>query len=382
MGCKLKGEEAHQRMNTGTHIMKTGIFYNQNTSHQMEISFSSPAGGEIEIIRNIQEAQLPFKLPFSATDLVKGTFGKMFFHHVSLPIADIWSNVYDIREPVTLTGRGSMSLTEIHGSMQGHIQTCWNGVEQSIQHLHQYNLSHTETVDNTVHFPASQLYRTLDMHVKLPLLEEYASVYPLLYEFVNKVHRKEACSLTDNDFILTEDMRNCLERIADYCSTPAAARFFYDAKIKEFLVLMMDQVTLNHKKRRVAPVFPPRQKDAVIAARDLLVADFSKRPPTIRELRKKVGSNECVLKKSFKHYFHMPIHQYYIAEKMRKAKDLLKDPSHNVTEVGRLLGYQDAQNFCNDFKKHFRQAPGKWAQENRGSGRLWVRDGGCDDLEI
>lgn len=330
----------------------------------MEFSISSPAGGDLEIIRNIKNENLPCKLPCSQTDMVNGNFGSMYFHHVACKDFSIWSSVYDIKHPTTLKGRVDIPVLEIHGSIESHLQTTWDGVDQSIQYLDQYNLSFTPHVNNTVHFDAAKRYRTLDFHPSIDLLQQYAPAYPLLDQFLNKVLKKNPCSLTTNDFIITNRMKSCLETLTDYITNPAASQFFYDAKLKEFLIMMLDQVTYRHEKKLVKPKFTPLQKEATFMARDLLVSDFSKPAVTISELVQKVGTNECTLKKCFRHLFNTSIHQYYISERMKKAKALLLDASLPVEDISLMLGYADKQNFYTDFKKHFKVTPGDWCKEN------------------
>jgi hypothetical protein len=61
-------------MNTGILLLKTGFNKKQSTKTncKMEFSLSSPAGGELEIIRNVEDKALPYKLPASKTDMVNG----------------------------------------------------------------------------------------------------------------------------------------------------------------------------------------------------------------------------------------------------------------------------------------------------------------------
>ena len=43
--------------------------------------------------------------------------------------------------------------------------------------------------------------------------------------------------------------------------------------------------------------------------------------------------------------------------RMEKAKELLKDPTYRVGEIGELLGYRDGRNFSRCFKNYYGRLP-------------------------
>lgn len=95
-----------------------------------------------------------------------------------------------------------------------------------------------------------------------------------------------------------------------------------------------------------------RQK--LSAARELLLQDMSA-PPTIPELARKIGLNQCTLKRCFKTVFGKSIYAYFQAERMARARLLLR--RHCVTETANMLGYTNVSHFGLAFRKHFGVPP-------------------------
>ncbi len=331
---------------------------------RMEFKLSSPAGGELEIIMNAQDNDLPYKLPASLTDIVKGKFGRMYFNHFKTDDFSSWSSVYDIKEETIIHGRVDNPVLEIHGSRENQFHTSWDGVMNSVQRQDQYNISFVPHTNNKAEFEPGLRCRTFDIHPTLKLLQGYAPYYPVLDKFVNKVEKgHDPCSLVPEGFFITRYMNDCLDRITDYYCNPGLTASFYEAKVKEFLIMLLDRVSYLHDRNNNVPKFTPYQVEATDAARDILIKDLSQYLWLV-ELDPSVALNECILKKCFKYRFGTSIHQYFISERMKKAKMLLLDPTLPIFEICLLLGYADKQNFYSDFKKHFQMTPGQWSEEN------------------
>ncbi|MDF5992039.1 AraC family transcriptional regulator [Pseudomonas aeruginosa] len=99
-------------------------------------------------------------------------------------------------------------------------------------------------------------------------------------------------------------------------------------------------------------------------ARALLLQDLST-PPTIAELAKAVGMNQCKLKKCFKDHFGSTIYALFQEQRMSSAQQLLQ--SYNVTETAMMLGYSNVSHFSAAFAKQFGNLPEQGAPERHSS---------------
>lgn len=97
-----------------------------------------------------------------------------------------------------------------------------------------------------------------------------------------------------------------------------------------------------------------RERRQLNVAKDYLLSDLSA-APTIAELAKVVGLNQCKLKKGFKSLFGNSIYAHFQGERMHRAMQLLK--SNNVTETAMVLGYSNVSHFSTAFRKQFGLLP-------------------------
>ncbi len=86
-------------------------------------------------------------------------------------------------------------------------------------------------------------------------------------------------------------------------------------------------------------------------------------PPTISSLAKRVGTNECYLKKSFREQTGMSIGEYIRHLRMGKAQELLETKQHTVTEVAFAVGYTNPSHFSAAFKKFYGETPSRYLAE-------------------
>lgn len=97
-----------------------------------------------------------------------------------------------------------------------------------------------------------------------------------------------------------------------------------------------------------------RDKQQICLAKERLLSDLSA-APTIAELAKTIGINQCKLKKGFKSCFGKSIYACFQEARMRRAMSLLK--RHNVTETAVALGYSNISHFSTAFRKQYGMLP-------------------------
>jgi len=88
-------------------------------------------------------------------------------------------------------------------------------------------------------------------------------------------------------------------------------------------------------------------------------------PPTIPSLARMVHINECYLKKGFKEMFGTSVFDFVQQERIIKAKQLLRKNQHAIQDIALELGYSNASNFTNAFKKITSKSPSDWIKGNQ-----------------
>ncbi|MEY6434020.1 AraC family transcriptional regulator, partial [Thioalkalicoccus limnaeus] len=89
-------------------------------------------------------------------------------------------------------------------------------------------------------------------------------------------------------------------------------------------------------------------------------------PPTIAELGRRVGLNECYLKAGFREHFGGTIGAYARERRLERARDLIEREGHGVQEAALAVGFSNLGWFSATFRAHFGCLPSHLA---RGGGR-------------
>lgn len=92
------------------------------------------------------------------------------------------------------------------------------------------------------------------------------------------------------------------------------------------------------------------EREKIQEARQLIEQNIDQ-PNTIKALSRKVGMNECYLKKGFKAIVGKTIHEYQQEIRIDKAKMLLQSQGCSVTDVANILGYSSISHFSTAFKR-------------------------------
>ncbi|MCC7031067.1 MAG: helix-turn-helix transcriptional regulator [Chitinophagaceae bacterium] len=95
----------------------------------------------------------------------------------------------------------------------------------------------------------------------------------------------------------------------------------------------------------------PLEKEKILQAREIILQSIHQ-PPTIPELARQIGINQCYLKKGFKEMFKSTIYEFVIEQRMQKAKLLLSRNQQSVSQIAEEIGYSNTSNFSNAFKKY------------------------------
>ena len=73
----------------------------------------------------------------------------------------------------------------------------------------------------------------------------------------------------------------------------------------------------------------------------------------LKRLAKKGGTNECTLKKGFKHLFKTTVYQYLLKTRMNRANYLLRETTLREQDIAKQCGYETLSGFINSFQKYY-----------------------------
>lgn len=144
-----------------------------------------------------------------------------------------------------------------------------------------------------------------------------------------------------------------------YCKYAGLTKSLYiKGKIIEILAFQQLKHDRLHDEKPSQNNISKEEREKMFKLRNLLLQHID-RVPSINELARMVGTNECYLKQHFKQVFGTTVYGYLKQIKMEKAKKMLVQDRKKVNEIAQLMGYKHANHFTSAFKKYYGYPPNR-----------------------
>lgn len=118
-----------------------------------------------------------------------------------------------------------------------------------------------------------------------------------------------------------------------------------------FAQFMEDSRQTSSKTR-----FQKHDIDRIYWAKDILIANFNN-PPSLTELARQVGLNDCTLKRGFREVFGTTAFGYLRDYRLEQSRLLLLENQLSITAIAHQVGYTNRCAFGTAFRKKFGISP-------------------------
>ncbi|MBQ4914223.1 helix-turn-helix transcriptional regulator [Maribacter sp. MMG018] len=171
--------------------------------------------------------------------------------------------------------------------------------------------------------------------------------------FENDIMVKE---FVDDNLIvpITNEALAIIESIERLNIGGVAMRIFLKAKVFELLAILVS----NYKSGGVglsASIGSNLLKKLFTVKR--IIDENLKMNYSVNGLSREVGLNKTILDREFLRVFGLTVHQYSIAQKIKKAQSLLSNTDLPIYEIAEEIGYKNATHFSAAFKREVGMAP-------------------------
>lgn len=164
----------------------------------------------------------------------------------------------------------------------------------------------------------------------------------------------------------TPTMQTALQQIL-HCPFDGMTRCIYlESKVWELMALLIDQELEQCQEQPVVPMLKRDDIDRIHYAREILLQRFDN-PPSLLELARQVGLNDCTLKRGFRQVFGNTAFGYLHEYRLEQARQLLEEGCLNVSEVSRKIGFVNRSYFASAFRKKFGVTPKEYLIHHRNS---------------
>lgn len=184
-------------------------------------------------------------------------------------------------------------------------------------------------------------------------LEALANKYPdFLGEAYKRFDSGETFKLATKKQKTTLEMVHIISQIKNAHLMGMTREIYAESKVMELLALQFQQGISCPNALNYSQLKSIDDIEKIHEARRLLIVDLNQ-SPTIPELSRNIGINECKLKYGFKEVYNKTIHQYLFEHKMNLARKLLLDTGCTIFEIADKCGYNEPSHFSNAFKRKF-----------------------------
>lgn len=162
----------------------------------------------------------------------------------------------------------------------------------------------------------------------------------------------------------TPTMQVVLHQILDCPYWGISKRLHWESKVLELLGMLVVQEVEMRNGNHPLHSLKPDVKERLHHARELLLQRLDN-PPTLIELARLVGLNDCTLKRGFREVFGTTVFSYVRSHRLEQARQLLQIGDMNIKEIAHLVGYADPKSFAIAFRKQFGLNPKDYRKKRK-----------------
>ncbi|MEH2275571.1 MAG: helix-turn-helix domain-containing protein [Nostoc sp.] len=151
---------------------------------------------------------------------------------------------------------------------------------------------------------------------------------------------------------ITPQMQACLQQILQCPYYGITKRMYLEARVLDLMALLVEQEIEARKGKNSTHSLKSDDLERLHHAREILLQNLDN-PPSLVNLSRQVGLNECTLKRGFRLAFGTTAFHYLHHYRLEKARQLLQTGDMNVVEVARIVGFASRSYFASAFRKKF-----------------------------
>lgn len=322
----------------------------------MKFTLSSATYGPIELKPLIPAGLSPLIVPGSVITAAEGAFGKIMFQEIKAGHFTFFYNVYRIQEDLALDFSFGQHAIFSHIALRGTLRHDLNGIGPIYLKTGQFNFIHFPNIQGTTYFERNNEYHTFDTIYTAAQVLELAPYFPFLEPMLQNIAAGRPGTLFKNNSWINAQIRDLTDYALRCTFTDSLRRFYFDLKMKEFLVLLLSQ----EQKSLTAPDKMTKSNfDSIQESRHIIDTRYDAHI-TLSDIARQVGINEFKLKSGFRRLFGISMFEYLLKTRMQKARTLLLETRLPIKEVARRTGYTSKQSFQNAFKKYYDETPGSF----------------------
>lgn len=160
-------------------------------------------------------------------------------------------------------------------------------------------------------------------------------------------------------------MQTTLHQILQCPFQGVIKKVYLESKVWELMTLLLEQEQVLTQGQPSSPkTLKPDDVDRIHQARDILLQQLDQ-PPSLLELARLVGLNDCTLKRGFREVFGTTAFGYLHDYRLEETRRLLQERRLHVSEIAREVGFSSSSNLSKAFRKKHGVSPKQYQRQLR-----------------
>ena len=321
----------------------------------MTLQFSTPANGVIDFTLSIP---VDYRGPLlCGSNFLHATkdFGELMTQEIAGEHFSLHYNIYRFFQKITLRAISAKKGLHTRFMLRNNIYHSVKGVGKVRLREGQFGMLWSSVAECISKFDEDNEYVTLDIYYSPAMLQQIAAFFPEL-QTVLDMEDGGPLLLGGKIRTMIPKLKDIIKDILECPFDPQTSPFYFDLKAREFLFVMLSEAYNGKSYSRFR--LTPFEKGRIKEVREILLKDITKKPPSIRELAKKISVNEFKLKKGFREIFGTSIFECLLEARMDKARELLLTTDLPIKSICSQVGYPRITNFITAFRRKYGYTPG------------------------
>ncbi|PIE66396.1 MAG: hypothetical protein CSA26_01010 [Desulfobacterales bacterium] len=158
---------------------------------------------------------------------------------------------------------------------------------------------------------------------------------------------------------MTPAMQQVVNQMLAFPCHKPSRRIYLQGKAVELISLMMEHCVIASDKKVEASFLSSADITRIQQAHGYILEQF-RNPPSLVELARYVGLNDCKLKQGFRHLYGNSVFGCLHEYRMNQARSMLRTGTMSIKEISYAVGYKNAHSFSDAFNKYFGIRPSRY----------------------
>jgi len=308
---------------------------------------------EYRLSRDIPDELTRYLIPGSAASALSNEYLKLLVQELAADASKVFYSVQLVDKKISFRSREDASFLNAYLALQHDRNLEVSGLGKMLIKEGQFNLLYSPAVDVVSHLDGVREYITLAIEYDMEILKEWATFFPLLANFLEKVREGEPAALLPRPEWITKEIQDITYKILHISLEDGANQKYFTLLANTLLFHLLYQAV----QQQPASNYNYYEMDSIQAAREMIRKNI-RYHFVIREIAQKVGMNEFKLKNGFRELFGNGVYEYLRSERMQVARQLLGESGRSIKEIASMTGYRSVNSFIKAFKKMYGVTPG------------------------